>query len=158
MSSLAQTAALIGIATTAIIYGTDVFCALVLRPAAIDASPASIADLLGRVHRYGDRRMPIPGVIAILAAAVAEVASADALPRTGAALSLVALIAWLSIYLKVSAPVNRRLRTAAAHGLVPVDTRMLQNRWDSVIPTRAVLQAIALAGLVLTAVTSAQPV
>ena len=60
---------------------------------------------------------------------------------------LVALLAWLAIYVRISAPINKRLRAAAASHTTPSDTRALQQRWDSVIWARAVLQAVALAGL-----------
>jgi hypothetical protein len=70
MSTLALTAAVFGIGCCGIIYGTDVFCALVLRPAATAAAPSSVADLVGRAHHYGDRRLPVPGMASLLAAAV----------------------------------------------------------------------------------------
>jgi hypothetical protein len=154
MTTSAQVAALSGVVATAVIYGTDVFCALVLRPAAAGASDASVADLLGRVHHYGDRRLPAPGVVAIAAAAVATAVSDQGLGRLGAGLALVALLAWLAIYLGVSAPINRRLRAAAASGEVPADTRILQDRWDAVIWPRAALQTTALAGLLLATLTA----
>ena len=152
MTSVALVTALVGIAATAVIYGTDVFCALVLRPAAGGATDAAVADLLGRVHHYADRRLPVPGVAATLAA-VAAIASGTVISRAGALLALLALLTWLVIYLRVSAPINRRLRAAAAAGVVPADTRTLQTRWDSVIWPRAALQALALTGLLLTALT-----
>ncbi len=151
MSSLALAAALVGISTTAVVYGTDVFSALVLRPAPADASDAAVADFLGRVHHYGDRRLPVPGVTAILAATIAVIASTTTTSRVGA---LLALLSWLAIYLRVSAPINRRLRAAAVTGTVPGDIRAWQLRWDSVIWPRAALQALTLGGLLVTAVTS----
>ena len=154
MTTLAQAAALLGVAGTAVIYGTDIFSALVLRPAAAGAADASVVDLLGRVHRYGDQRLPVPGIAAVLAAAVAVTSSTHAPTRVGAGLALTALLAWLAIYLRISAPINRRLRAAAAAHVVPADTRALQQNWDAVIWPRAALQAIALAGLLLTALTS----
>jgi hypothetical protein len=60
MTTLAIGAALVAIVTAALIYGTDLFCALVLRPAAHGAADSSVADLLGRVHEYGDHRLPVP--------------------------------------------------------------------------------------------------
>jgi len=151
VSSLALAAALVGISTTAVVYGTDVFSALVLRPAPADASDAAVADFLGRVHHYGDRRLPVPGVTAILAATIAVIASTTTTSRVGA---LLALLSWLAIYLRVSAPINRRLRAAAVTGTVPGDIRAWQLRWDSVIWPRAALQALTLGGLLVTAVTS----
>jgi Domain of unknown function (DUF1772) len=140
-------AALVGIAGTSVIYGTDVFAALVLCPAASDATDSSVADLMGRIHEYGDRRMPVPGVAALVAAAAALGLAKSSSTRWAAAVALLALAAWLAIYLSISAPVNRRLRAAAASHTVPSDTRALQRRWQSVIWPRAGLQAVALAGL-----------
>ncbi len=60
-----------------------------------------------------------------------------------------ALLAWLAIYPRISAPINKQLRAAAASHTVPADTRILQQRWDSVIWTRAALQAVALTGLLI---------
>jgi Domain of unknown function (DUF1772) len=139
--------ALAAIASTALIYGTDLFCALVMRPAAAGAADSSVADLLGRVHEYGDRRLPAPGVISILATALATATSDTTTARIAGATGLVALLAWLVIYIRISAPINKRLRAAAASHTTPPDTRALQQRWDSVIWTRATLQAVALAGL-----------
>jgi hypothetical protein len=144
--------AVIGVAATAVIYGTDVFCALVLCPAANDASDRSVVELIGRVHHYGDRRLPPPGIAATLAAAIATAFADTATSRVGAATALVALLAWLAIYQRVSSPVNKRLRAAAANHTVPNDTRALQARWQSVIWYRAALQVIALAGFLVTVI------
>lgn len=145
----------LGVAAAAIIYGTDVFAAVVLRPAAARARDASVADLLGHVHHYGDRRLPVPGVVAILAAAAALLTADGAVRTAGAATALVCLLLWLVVYASISAPVNRRLRAAAAAGTVPPDVRSLQRRWDSVIWPRVALQALALAGLLVALVGAA---
>jgi hypothetical protein len=71
MSNISIAAALVAIFSAAVIYGTDLFCALIVRSAARGAADCSVADLLGRVHEYGDRRLPIPGVMSIIATAVA---------------------------------------------------------------------------------------
>lgn len=153
MNSLAITIALVAVFSAAIIYGTDLFCALIVRPAAIDAADTSVADLIGRIHEYGDRRLPIPGVVSILATGLAIATSDSAPARIGGAIALVALLAWLAIYLRISAPINKRLRVAAASHAVPADTRILQQRWDSVIWARAALQTVALAGLLTIIIT-----
>jgi uncharacterized membrane protein len=147
MNTLADIAALVAVFSAAIIYGTDLFCALILRPAASGAADASVADLLGRVHEYGDRRLPLPGVLSIIATALATATSDSTPARIGGAIALAALLLWLAIYLRISAPINKRLRAAAASHTVPADTRELQQRWDNVIWPRALLQTIALAGL-----------
>ena len=153
MNNLATAVALLAIVSAAIIYGTDLFCALIVRPAAAGAADASVADLLGRVHEFADRRLPIPGVVSIIATALAIATSDSAPARIGGATALAALLVWLAIYLRISAPINKRLRAAAAGHTVPSDTRNLQQRWDSVIWARATLQAIALAGLLTIIIT-----
>lgn len=153
MNTLATVVALVAIFSAAIIYGTDLFCALIVRPAASGAADASVADLLGKVHEYGDRRLPVPGVVSIIATGFATVI-VDSIPeRIGAATALVALLGWLAIYLRISAPINKVLRAAAASHTVPADTRNLQQGWDSVIWPRALLQTVALAGLLTIIVT-----
>ena len=153
MNNPATAVALLAIFTAAIIYGTDLFCALIVRPAAAGAADASVADLLGRVHEFGDRRLPMPGVVSIIATALAIATSDSAPAHIGGATALAALLVWLAIYLRISAPINKRLRAAAAGHTVPADTRNLQQRWDSVIWARATLQAIALAGLLTIIIT-----
>ena len=147
MITIATAVALVGILSAAVIYGTDLFCALIVRPAASGAAAASVADLIGRIHEYGDRRLPIPGVASIIAAGLTIAVSDNTPARVGAAIAMIALLAWLAIYLRISAPVNKRLRAAAANHTVPADTKALQHDWDRVIWLRAALQAIALAGL-----------
>ena len=83
MSLFATIAALTGVLTAGIIYGTDVFCALVQRPALARLDDATMAAVMGRVHEYGDRRLPVPGVIGILAAVTATAARADRLEAGG---------------------------------------------------------------------------
>lgn len=152
MNAAATAAVLLACLSTGVIYGTDVFCALVLRPAAAGAREASIADLVGRIHHFGDRRLPVPGITAIVAAGAALAATTASSARVAVGLALAAMLAWLAIYLRVSAPLNRRLRAAVTAAVPPRETRELQNRWDAVIAARAGLQTLALAGL-LTALT-----
>jgi hypothetical protein len=96
MNNLATAVALLAIVSAAIIYGTDLFCALIVRPAAAGAADASVADLLGRVHEFGDRRLPIPGVVSIIATALAIATSDSAPARIGGATALAALLVWPS--------------------------------------------------------------
>ena len=60
MNAFATIAALTGVLAAGIIYGTDVFCALVQRPALARLDDATMAAAMGRVHQYGDRRLPAP--------------------------------------------------------------------------------------------------
>ena len=132
----------------AIVYGTDVFAALVLRPALRTLDDGALVQVTGRIHQYADQRMPIPGAVSMLAASAATLTAGLAGHTLQAVLSggaLVALIAWLGLYVRVAAPINRKLtRSAAAHE-VPADARTLQARWDSIIGPRVALQTTALA-------------
>jgi hypothetical protein len=155
MNTITTVAAFIGVLTAAIVYGTDVFEALVQRPALAHVDDGAIAAVMGRVHEYGDRRMPIPGTIAIVATATATAAAAidSSAGRTAAAgVALVALLAWTALYFRVAAPINRILTAAARTHSTPENTRSLQARWDSVITARALLMTAAVAGLALTAI------
>ena len=58
--------------STGVVYGTDVFCALVQRPALARVDDATLTAVMGNVHRFGDRRMPVPGILGIIAAAAAS--------------------------------------------------------------------------------------
>ena len=147
---LAQLAAAIAVLCTAVVYGTDVFCALVQRPALARVDEAALTAVMGNVHRFGDRRLPAPGILGILGAAAASVIAAlydrpIAAAAAGAAVAL--LLVWLTLYLRVSAPINRALTAAADNHQTPANARALQRNWDRVIVPRAVLQGLATAAL-----------
>ena len=157
MNALTTIAAVTGVLAAGIIYGTDAFCALVQRPALAQLDDATMAAAMGRVHQYGDRRLPAPGIIGILAALTATVAAAaGGLPASAAAagLALIAMLGWLGLYLRVAAPINRTLTAAAVAHVTPGNARALQSRWDSIITARALLMAAAVAGLAVSAATA----
>jgi hypothetical protein len=150
---ITRSAALIAVLGTAVVYGTDVFCAIVLRPALALVDDDALVAVTGSVHRYGDRRMPVPWVLGFFAAAVSGVLAGVTTHWTqaiAAGAALVLLLVWLVLYTQVSAPINRQL-TAAADASQPLPNgRALQAKWDSIIGARAVLQALALAALCVT--------
>lgn len=148
----AQLAALIAVVANGVVYGTDVFCALVLRPALAQVDDQALSAASGFVHRYGDRRMPVPGVVGVVAAAASAALAAvaghwDQAISAGVAVAL--LFVWLLLYLRVSAPINRQLTAAADRGRVLPNVRVLQADWDRIINARALLQGLALAALCL---------
>ena len=99
--TIARVAALIAVLGTAVVYGTDVFCAIVLRPALASVDDRALVTVMGSVHRYGDRRMPAPGVLGILAAATCAVLATVAAywaQAIAAAAALVLLLVWLVLY------------------------------------------------------------
>jgi hypothetical protein len=147
---LARIAALIAVLGTAVVYGTDVFCAMVQRPALARVDDHALVAMMGNVHRYGDRRMPVPGALGIVAAAVSAALAAAAgrwTPSVAAAAAVALLLAWLFIYATVSAPINRQFTAAADANEVPPRVRVLQRNWDHVITARAALQGLAVAAL-----------
>lgn len=155
MIELATMLAWTSVVATAVVFGTDVFCALVQRPALAAVDDRALVAVMGNVHRYGDRRMPVPGVLGGGAAVASATLFAVAGQWTQAivAVSAVAvLLAWIALYVRVSAPINRQLTAAAASGRVPANARALQSTWDRIIDARAVLQGLALAALCLTLV------
>jgi Domain of unknown function (DUF1772) len=150
MIEFAKLAALMAVLGTAVVYGTDVFCAMVERPALARVDDRSLVAVMGNVHLYGDRRMPVPWAAGIVAAVASAVLAAlagrwSASITAGAAVAL--LLVWLVLYLRVSAPINRQLTAAATAGEVPANARVLQRNWDRIITARAALQGLATAAL-----------
>ena len=152
MIDLARAAALIGVLGTALVFGTDAFCAMVLRSALARIDDRALVAVMGNVHRYGDRRMPLPGAVGLIAAAASAALAAVAGRWTTAAMAATAvalLLVWLALYLRVSAPINRQLTAAAQAHDVPANARALQANWDRIINARATLQGLAVCALCL---------
>ncbi|MGV0047265.1 DUF1772 domain-containing protein [Mycobacterium colombiense] len=147
---ITRAAALVAVLGTAVVYGTDVFCAIAMRPALASVDNDALVAVMGRVHRYGDRRMPVPGVLGVVATAVSAALAA----LTGhwaraiaAGAALVLLVIWLVLYTRISAPINRQLTAAADAGQTLPNGLALQAKWDSVIGARAALQGLAVVAL-----------
>ena len=149
MTLFSQLAALLAIVSTGIVYGTDAFCALVQRPALARVDDATLTAIMGNVHRFADRRMPVPGILGVIAAAASVLAAVAGHPAgsatAGAAFLL--LVVWVLLYLRISAPINRRLTAAADAHETPANARTLQRDWDRIIVPRAVLQGLAVLAL-----------
>lgn len=153
MIELAKVLVLVSVLGTAVVYGTDVFCAIVQRPALARVDDRALVAVMGSVHHYGDRRLPVPGVaggLAAIASAALFAAAGQWTQTVVAVCAVVMLVAWIVLYARVSAPINRQLTEAAANGQVPTNARELQSKWDHVINVRAILQGLALTALCLT--------
>ncbi|KAA0111413.1 DUF1772 domain-containing protein [Mycolicibacterium sp. P1-5] len=147
---ISRLALVVAVLATGVVYGTDVFCAIVLRPALASVDDGALVSVAGLVHRYGDRRMPVPGILGVLATVVSAVLAAAADHRAqaiAATIALVLLLVWLTIYTRVSAPINRQMTVAAVDRQALPNGRALQAKWDQVINARAILQGLAVAGL-----------
>jgi hypothetical protein len=150
MRTLIEILAGLAILANAVIYGTDVFGAIILRPAIAAVDDRTLTQLLGHIHRIADRRFAaigIGGLIATVATVALAAATGHWVSTAAGAIATLALITFLAIYNRVSKPVNTALTAAALADRVPGDARQLQARWDSVIDGRVALQTLALAAL-----------
>jgi len=150
MHLAAHVAAFVAVMATGIVYGTDVFCALVQRPALARVDDVALTAVMGNVHSVADQRMPVPGLLGLVGSAAACVLAGVAgrsVASGAAGLALVLLVVWLLLYLRISAPINRVLTAAAAEQTTPSNARALQRDWDRIITPRAMLQGLAVAAL-----------
>jgi hypothetical protein len=148
-----QALAALALLSTGVVYGTDVFFALVARPALRRADEASLTRVLGQLHAVGDARMPLIEATGLLATTGLALA-ADGWhtpPGRLALLALVGLLTHLAAYLRVAKPVNQAQTAAAQHNIIPPDARALQTRWDSVIGLRAGALTLAMGALLAAA-------
>jgi hypothetical protein len=154
MNPLLALLSLLGILSTAVLCGTDMFFLTVGRPALKLASPAAATEVMGFIHAFGDARMPIWGVLAILSnLLLAILGGAGHREFHFAALAL--LITVVVIYNLFSKPINR-LQTAVAKSGVPLEMpRDLQASWDRSLMIRTPLLVAALLAQCLALLTPA---
>jgi hypothetical protein len=147
----ANTLLILAILSAGVVYGVDVFFAIVGRTALAASDDAAIANVMGHIHQTADARMPLFGVLAVLATLAFAIAAQLGTTASWLALmALAALLTQLSLYLTVAKPVNQQMTAALQQRTVPANIRTLQNRWDSVIVGRAVAMTLAI-GLLLAA-------
>ena len=140
-----QVLTVLALLAVGVVYGTDMFFAVVARPALVYVSEASLTEVMGRLHEYADRRMPVFGVLGM----VCTLGLIAARPSFYATVALGALLVHLGLYFRVSKPVNAALTAAAVRGESRTDARQLQRHWDSVIIPRALLLSLAMLCLAL---------
>jgi hypothetical protein len=152
MRTLIEVLAVLAIAANGVVHGTDVFGAIVLRPAIAAVDDRTFTQLLGHVHRIADRRFAVigaGGLVAAVAMTAIAAASGHRVSAAAGAMVTAALVSFLVIHARISKPVDTTLTAAAIADRVPDDAHQLQARWDSVINGRVALQTVALAGLCL---------
>jgi len=125
------------------------------RPALRLASSSAGTEVMGFLHMFGDARMPIWGVAAILCNLLLAVVSRGE-QRWFYFASLVMLILFVVIYARLSKPINRLQTDAARTGKRLNNGRELQASWDKSLIIRVpLLVASLLAQCVVLLVASA---
>ena len=153
LTFLTASLACIAVLSVGVTYGTDTFFALIGRKALAQSSERAIADVLGHLHEVADARMPIFGVLGLLASlAFLVIAGLGTVESSLGLIALAAQVLFLVLYTVYSKPINVRLRQAARSQQVPADTRQMQERWDRVVVIRAGLLFIAMGCLLLAVV------
>lgn len=145
-----QAPAVLAVLSNVVVYGTDVFSALVQRPALAQVDDRTLTEVMGQVHRYGDKRLPIPGTVGLIAAIAGTVVAAaqgETASAVAGGVACAALLAWLGFFNKVTAPVNRAMTQATDTGSTPTDIRALQRRSDGVLGLLVCCQGLALVAL-----------
>ena len=118
----------VGILSTAVVCGTDMFFLTIGRPALKLASPSAGTEIMGFLQMFADARMPIWGVSAILSNLLLAVLSNSG--RWFYFASLLMLILFVIIYNRLSKPINRLQTEAAKTGERLNNSRELQASWD----------------------------
>jgi hypothetical protein len=134
---------LAGILSTAVVCGTDMFFLTVGRPALRLASASAGTEVMGFFHMYGDARMPIWGVLAILSNLLLAVFSRNE-QRWFYAASLFLLVLFVISYLRLSKPINQIQTAAAKTGESLKNARELQASWNRSLLIRVPVLVISL--------------
>ena len=135
----------IAIICTAVVFGTDVFFALIGKKSAIKSKDSSIADVFGHFHEVADIRMPFFGATAILATIIQIIIyGIHSISGKLSMAALMGMISQLLIYLLISKPVNVIMVDSVKYGRVLNNVRGLQERWDKVIFWRAISLFLAI--------------
>ena len=150
MYILSYALGIIAILGNAVTYGTDTFAAVVWRTSLRHLDNSALTRLVGYVHYYGDRRLPIPGAIGFTAAClslVAAILAGRVEAAIAGAIAVAALTAWLVIYTRSAKPINEKFSAAALANEELSNAQALQADWDRLINTRVGIQMVALAAL-----------
>src|SRR5215469_10831373 len=119
---------LVGILSTAVVLGTDMFFLTCGRPALRLASASAGTEVMGFLHMIADARMPIWGVSAILCNLLLAVFSRSG-QRWFYLASLLMLILFVVAYARLSKPINQIQTKAARTGKSLDNARELQASW-----------------------------
>ena len=134
---------LVGILSTAVVFGTDTFLLTIGRSALRLASPSAGTEVMGFFHMFADARMPIWGVLAIVSNLLLGVFSRSE-QRWFYLASILMLILFVIFYNLFSKPINRIQTEAARAGKGLDNGRELQASWDRVLLIRVPLLVVSL--------------
>jgi hypothetical protein len=145
---------LVGILSTAVVWGTDMFFLTIGRPALRLATTSAATEVMGFLHMFADARMAVWGVSAILSNTLLVVFSRRG-QRWFYAVSVLMLILFVIAYNRLSKPINRLQTEAARTGRSLDNGRELQASWDRSLVIRVPLLAVSMLAqcLVLVALT-----
>jgi hypothetical protein len=138
---------IIAILSTGIVYGTDVFFALIVKKAVKKSNDHSISDLIAHIHLVADKRMPPIGMISILS-------SLPFITGWPGLIAVLSLLAHLILYLTIAKPINTAMTNAVKENSALPNIRVLQQKWDSIITIRALLLTTAMIALMIARWTS----
>ncbi|MFF2557876.1 DUF1772 domain-containing protein [Nocardia sp. NPDC058058] len=150
LTTTGQILAIAAILANGAVYGTDISAAAIIRSVNKHLDDAAVTTSAGWGHYYGDKRMPAfgaGGVITAVLTTAAALVSGHFGAAIAAGVAVLALVSWLGFYVRVAKPINTVQTAAARTGVIPANARALQDRWESILPYRVGLQAVALAGL-----------
>ena len=133
---------LVGILSTAVVCGTDMFFLTIGRPALRLASPSAGTEVMGFLHMFADARMPIWGISATLSNLMLVAFSRSG--RWFYLASLLMLILFVIIYNRLSKPINRLQTEAARTGERLDNGQELQASWDRSVMIRVPLLVVSL--------------
>jgi len=137
------TVSLVGILGTAVVCGTDMFFLTCGQPALRLASSSAGTEVMGFFHMFGDARMPVWGVAAILSNFLLAALSRSE-QRWFYVASLVMLILFVVFYARMSKPINEIQTRAAKNGESLNNGRELQASWDRSLTIRVPLLVVSL--------------
>jgi hypothetical protein len=138
-----DTVSLVGMLGTAVVCGTDMFFLTCGRPALRLASSSAGTEVMGFFHMFGDARMPIWPVSAILCNIALAVLSRGE-QRWFYVASLFMLILFAIGYARLSKPINQIQTKAAKNGESLSNGRELQASWDRSLTIRVPLLVVSL--------------
>src|SRR5258706_10181273 len=104
MNCLICQVSLAGLISTAVVFGTDMFFLTVGRPALRLASRSTATEVMGFIHLFGDRRMPLWGILAMFSNLLLTLFSRSGY-RALYLLSLSMLMLFVVIYDRFSKPI-----------------------------------------------------